>query len=86
MRKDRDGEPIAVLFNFSGNPHNDYRVGLPFAGEWEELLNTDAETFGGSGVGNFGAVTAVDEPWMGRPASAVLNLPPLGALWLKPRR
>ena len=86
LRKDRDGEPIAVLFNFSGNPHNDYRVGLPFAGEWEELLNTDAETFGGSGVGNFGAVTAVDEPWMGRPASAVLNLPPLGALWLKPRR
>ncbi|NUU06722.1 1,4-alpha-glucan branching protein GlgB [Leifsonia sp. C5G2] len=86
LRKDQDGDPIAVLFNFSGNPHSDYRVGLPFAGEWEELLNTDAEAYGGSGVGNFGAVTAVDEPWMGRPASAVLTLPPLGALWLKPRR
>jgi len=86
LRKDHDGDPIAVLFNFSGNPHGDYRVGLPFAGEWEELLNTDAESYGGSGVGNLGSVTAVDEPWMGRPASAVLTLPPLGALWLKPRR
>ncbi|MGH1548499.1 1,4-alpha-glucan branching protein GlgB [Leifsonia poae] len=85
LRKDRDGSPIAVIFNFSGAPHSDYRVGLPFAGEWEELLNTDAETFGGSGVGNLGAVTATDDPWMGRPASAVLTLPPLGALYLKPR-
>ena len=86
LRKDRDGSPIAVLLNFSGAPHADYRVGLPFAGEWEELLNTDAEDFGGSGVGNFGGVTAHDEPWMGRPASAVLTLPPLGALYLRPRR
>jgi 1,4-alpha-glucan branching enzyme len=85
LRKDRDGSPIAVLLNFSGAPHEGYRVGLPLAGEWEELLNTDAETFGGSGVGNLGQVTAAEEPWMGRPASAVVNLPPLGALWLKPR-
>ncbi|WP_314149320.1 1,4-alpha-glucan branching protein GlgB [uncultured Leifsonia sp.] len=85
LRKDADGNPIAVLLNFSGNPHSDYRVGLPFAGEWDELLNTDAEEYGGSGVGNFGSVTAVDEPWMGRPSSAVLTLPPLGALFLRPR-
>ncbi|WP_158863766.1 1,4-alpha-glucan branching protein GlgB [Leifsonia sp. AG29] len=86
LRKDRDGSPIAVLMNFSGNPHGNYRIGLPHSGEWEELLNTDAEAYGGSGVGNFGAVHAVDEPWMGRPASAVVTLPPLGSLWLKPRR
>lgn len=86
LRKDAQGEPLAVVMNFSGNPHADYRVGLPFAGEWEELLNTDADTFGGSGVGNFGAVHAREEPWMGRPASAVVTLPPLGALYLKPRR
>ena len=86
LRKDADGSPIAVLLNFAGNPHGDYRVCLPFAGEWEELLNTDAEDFGGSGVGNFGGVTAHDEPWMGRPASAVLTLPLLGALYLRPRR
>ena len=48
---------VAVLMNFSGNPVGPYRVGLPFAGTWEELINTDATEFGGSGVGNFGAVT-----------------------------
>ncbi|WP_025157488.1 1,4-alpha-glucan branching protein GlgB [Leifsonia aquatica] len=86
VRKDRDGSPLVAVFNFSGAPHDGYRLGLPFAGEWEELLNTDADDFGGSGVGNLGGVNAVDEPWMGRPASAVLTLPPLGALWLRPRR
>ncbi|MGJ4843379.1 1,4-alpha-glucan branching protein GlgB [Leifsonia sp. Le1] len=85
LRKDADGSPIAVVMNFSGAPHTGYRVALPFAGQWEELLNTDAEAFGGSGVGNLGAVDAVDEPWAGRPASALVTLPPLGALWLKPR-
>jgi len=80
-----DGNPIAVLMNFSGVPHNGYRIGLPFAGEWEEILNTDAAEYGGSGVGNFGGVTATAEPWGGRPASAELNLPPLGGLWLRPR-
>jgi 1,4-alpha-glucan branching enzyme len=80
-----DGNPIAVLMNFSGVPHAGYRVGLPFAGEWEELLNTDATEYGGSGVGNLGGVTATNEPWAGRPASAELTLPPLGGLWLRPR-
>jgi len=86
LRWSRDGQPIAVLMNFSGNPVGPYRVGLPFAGEWEEILNTDAAEFGGSGVGNFGVVTATDEPWSGRPASAELTLPPLAGLWLKLRR
>lgn len=85
LRWDKEGNPIAVLMNFSGNPHSDYRIGLPFAGEWEELLNTDAEAFGGSGVGNLGVVAAVEEPWAGRPASALVTLPPLGGLWLRPR-
>ncbi|HEY8282495.1 MAG TPA: 1,4-alpha-glucan branching protein GlgB, partial [Leifsonia sp.] len=85
LRWDADGSPVAVLMNFSGNPHHDYKIGLPFAGEWEELLNTDSEAFGGSGVGNYGAVTAVEETWAGRPASARVTLPPLGGLWLKPR-
>jgi 1,4-alpha-glucan branching enzyme len=85
LRWDADGSPVAVLMNFSGNPHHAYKIGLPFAGEWEELLNTDSEAFGGSGVGNYGVVTAVDETWAGRPASATVTLPPLGGLWLKPR-
>ena len=86
LRWSGSGEPIAVIVNFSGNPVGSYRVGLPFAGNWDELLNTDAVEFGGSGVGNLGVVVARDEPYAGRPASAELTLPPLAALWLKLRR
>ncbi|HAM27339.1 MAG TPA: 1,4-alpha-glucan branching enzyme [Microbacteriaceae bacterium] len=86
LRWDNHGNPIAILMNFSGNPVGPYRVGLPFAGEWEEILNTDAAEYGGSGVGNYGSVTAVEESWGGRPASAELTLPPLAGLWLKLKR
>jgi 1,4-alpha-glucan branching enzyme len=75
---------VACIVNFSGEPHHGYRVGLPRAGRWRELVNTDAVSYGGSGVGNLGAVEAVDEPWHGMPASAVITIPPLGALWLAP--
>ena len=61
-----------------------YRVGLPRAGRWRELINTDAAVYGGSGVGNLGHVTAVSEPYHGMPASAEITIPPLGALWLTP--
>jgi 1,4-alpha-glucan branching enzyme len=84
MRWDRDGNPLVCIANFSGIPDEGYRVGLPFAGRWVEVLNTDAETYGGSGVGNLGAVAAEDYSWHGRPASAVLRVPPLGAVWFKP--
>jgi 1,4-alpha-glucan branching enzyme len=84
LRWSKDGTPLVGLFNFGGNPVGPYRVGLPFGGVWREALNTDAEEFGGSGVGNYGSVTALDEPFNGRPASAELTLPPLGALWLVP--
>jgi len=83
LRWDHDGSPIAVILNFGGNPVGPYRVGLPFAGEWEEILNTDAAEYGGSGVGNFGTVHASHTPHAGRPASAELTVPPLGALWLR---
>ena len=85
---DADGNPtvLACIANFSGGPHDDYRVGLPFAGRWVEVLNTDAEIYGGSGVGNFGAVEAEPVMWHGRPASAALRLPPQGVLWLAPER
>ncbi|MBC7724370.1 MAG: 1,4-alpha-glucan branching protein GlgB [Burkholderiaceae bacterium] len=85
LRWSTDGQPIAVIMNFSGTPIGPYRVGLPFSGTWDELVNTDAAEYGGSGVGNFGAVTATDDPWGGRPASAELTLPPLAGLWLKLR-
>ena len=86
LRWDNHDNPIAVLMNFGGNAVGPYRIGLPFAGTWEEILNTDAVEYGGSGVGNFGAVEATDIPWAGRPASAEVTLPPLAGLWLKLRR
>ncbi|MBD8534836.1 1,4-alpha-glucan branching protein GlgB [Plantibacter sp. CFBP 13570] len=83
LRWDDDGNVIAALVNFSGAPVGPYRVGLPRAGRWEELLNTDAVEYGGSGVGNYGSIEASASPWAGRPASAELTLPPLGMIWLK---
>ncbi|CAM3659630.1 1,4-alpha-glucan branching protein GlgB [Kibdelosporangium persicum] len=85
IRMDPNGDNMVVcIANFAGMPHNDYRVGLPKAGHWREVLNTDAQVYGGSGVGNFGDVEAVGKPWHGRPASAVLQLPPQGVIWLVP--
>jgi 1,4-alpha-glucan branching enzyme len=78
------GGVIACLANFSANPHVNYRIGLPQAGRWREILNSDAIVYGGSGVGNLGGVEATDEPWHGRPASARVTLPPLGVIWLTP--
>jgi 1,4-alpha-glucan branching enzyme len=75
---------IACIANFSAVPHYNYRIGLPLPGQWAEVINTDSVHYGGSGVGNMGAVEAVAEPCHGRPASAVLTLPPLGVLWLAP--
>jgi 1,4-alpha-glucan branching enzyme len=74
---------IACVANFAAVPHEGYRVGLPAAGRWSEVLNTDAQAYGGSGVGNFGGVYADEVAWHGRPASAALRLPPLGTLWLR---
>jgi 1,4-alpha-glucan branching enzyme len=82
LRWGDDGSCMAVVANFAGVPHEGYRIGLPTTGEWREVVNTDAEIYSGSGVGNLGQVTAVDEPCHGQPASATLRLPPLGVLWL----
>jgi 1,4-alpha-glucan branching enzyme len=83
VRYGSDGSALAAVTNFSGSPHRDYRLGLPFAGRWSEVLNTDADAYCGSGWGNFGGVVAGDQAWHAMPASAVLQLPPLGAVWLR---
>ncbi|MET7421979.1 1,4-alpha-glucan branching protein GlgB [Dactylosporangium sp. NPDC005555] len=83
LRWGADGSAVAIIVNFAAHPHEHYQIGLPFTGRWAEILNTDADVYGGSGVGNMGAVEAVSEPCNGLPASARLRVPPLGALWLK---
>jgi 1,4-alpha-glucan branching enzyme len=85
LRWDESGNPIAVAINFAGHPHYDWMLGLPRAGEWQEILNTDAVEFGGSGVGNLGSIQANGEGTHGQPHSAKINIPPLGAVWFKPK-
>jgi 1,4-alpha-glucan branching enzyme len=75
------GSALACVANFSGSPHHGYRIGLPRPGHWREVLNSDAEGYGGSGVGNLGGVEAVAEPWHGQPYSATVAAPPLGTVW-----
>jgi 1,4-alpha-glucan branching enzyme len=77
-----DGSSIVVVSNFSPVPHDSYRLGLPRPGVWRELINTDAESYGGSGVGNMGEVHATLDGWHGQPHSATLRIPPLATLWL----
>ena len=83
MRRGTDGSTLACIANFAAVPHEGYRVGLPAAGRWDEVLNTDADAYMGSGVGNLGGVEAGPEPWHGQEASAVVRVPPLGTIWLR---
>jgi 1,4-alpha-glucan branching enzyme len=81
LRYGADGQVLACVANFAGNPHQDYRIGLPRGGRWRELINTDFDGYGGSGVGNYGGVEAVAESWHGQPYSATLTAPPLATVW-----
>ena len=83
LRWDDDGGCVAVISNLSPVPREGYRLGLPFAGRWDEILNTDAAAYGGSGLGNFGAIEAEATSWHGRPASAQIILPPLSTSYFR---
>ena len=85
LRHGDDGSALACIANFSAIPHEGYRVGVPHAGRWDEVLNTDADAYSGSGVGNLGGIEATGTPWHGQPASATLRVPPLGTVWLRRR-
>jgi 1,4-alpha-glucan branching enzyme len=74
--------PVVAAINMTPVARS-YRLGLPAAGKWRELLNTDAEGYGGGGRGNQGGVTTEKTPWHGQPQSALVTLPPLSALYLQ---
>jgi 1,4-alpha-glucan branching enzyme len=80
QRRAPDANPVAIISNFTPVPRTHYRIPLPHAGRWREVLNTDAEIYGGSGVGNLGGVTA-DQDEQG--AAARITLPPLATVWLE---
>jgi 1,4-alpha-glucan branching enzyme len=77
---------IVCVFNFTPVPRQAYRLGVPVPGRYREVLNSDAEAYGGSNMGNGGFVVSDERPWMGQPHSVSLTLPPLGALYLRPER
>jgi 1,4-alpha-glucan branching enzyme len=75
-----------VVFNFTPIVRNGYRIGVPQAGLWRERLNSDAAVYGGSNVGNGGAIHADAVAAHGHVASLALTLPPLAGLVLEPVR
>jgi 1,4-alpha-glucan branching enzyme len=83
MRKSREGEIVVFVVNATPVVRYDYRLGVPHAGFYREIINTDAETYGGSNVGNYGGMRSEDRPWMAREHSILIHLPPLATLAFK---
>ncbi len=86
LRKSREGDVVAFVVNATPMVRYDYRLGVPEPGFYRELINTDAETYGGSNVGNLGGVQTQDVPWMGREHSILIHLPPLATVAFKLQR
>ncbi|MBZ0270834.1 1,4-alpha-glucan branching protein GlgB [bacterium] len=85
LRTSHDGaRQVAVIGNFTPVPRFGYRIGVPRAGFWREVLNSDAHAYGGSGAGNWGGVAAEPIPMHGHPYSISLTLPPLSTVFLAP--
>jgi 1,4-alpha-glucan branching enzyme len=86
LRKGKKGTlPVLAVLNFTPVVRHGYQIGAPAGGYWREVLNSDAEIYGGSAEGNEGGVEAVPHPLHGRPSSLTLTLPPLGAIFLQQR-
>jgi 1,4-alpha-glucan branching enzyme len=75
-----------VVCNFTPTPRHGYRIGVPEACFFREVLNTDATTYGGGGVSNAPGRRTVALPWQNRPGYIELTLPPLAVVFLKPDR
>jgi 1,4-alpha-glucan branching enzyme len=75
---------LVCAANLAPTPRPGYRLGLPRAGRWREVVNTDSGSYGGSDTGNLGGIEAEPVPWHEQPFSAEVTLPPLGVVWLVP--
>ena len=80
--KTRPDEIVVAVMNFTPTPLHNYQIGVPRGGHWKEMLNSDADVYGGSGQGNMGGLDAVPIPLHGRKWSVTITLPPLGAVFL----
>jgi 1,4-alpha-glucan branching enzyme len=83
MRKAHNGAPLVFVVNATPVVREWYRIGVPGEGFYEEILNTDAQTYGGSNVGNYGGMHAEPVSWQGQSHSIVLRLPPLATIGFK---
>ncbi len=83
FRKSSGGHTMLCAFNFTPVPRHHYRLGVPAGGTWREVVNTDAQWYGGSNQGNQGKTSALEQDWKGRPWCVELTLPPLGAVYLE---
>jgi 1,4-alpha-glucan branching enzyme len=83
LRKDRDGNELLIILNFTPVPRENYRIGVNHPGVYREIFNSDSEFYGGSNLGNGLGLVSEDKPWMGRNHSIALTLPPLGAILLR---
>jgi 1,4-alpha-glucan branching enzyme len=87
VRQDPEGkDPIAVILNLTPVPRLRYRIGLPKAGKWREVVNSDAAVYGGGNVGNMGGVVATEHKCHGKPYSAEFTLPPLSIIAFRPEK
>jgi 1,4-alpha-glucan branching enzyme len=84
LRRPAEGPPVLVAVNFTPVPREGYQVGVPVAGAWREILNSDAPAYGGGGIGNLGRVESRPTPWHGREHSVRLTLPPLSVVAFTP--
>jgi 1,4-alpha-glucan branching enzyme len=84
LRRGRSGTPVVVVCNFTPVPRPNVLVGVPEGGFWQELVNSDASVYGGSGIGNLGGVEAQPVPWHGWPRTLNVTAPPLGCVMLGP--
>jgi 1,4-alpha-glucan branching enzyme len=83
LRWGRDGSFVIVAVNFTPVPQYAYRLGVPQAGRYVEILNSDSGYYGGSNLGNAGIIEAFAGEWMNRPANLEITIPPLGAVLLR---
>jgi len=84
LRRCRSGAgTIAVACNFTPVPRRGFRLGVPEPGRWQEILNSDAPLYGGSGLGNLGGVEAERLAWHGQRYSIAITLPPLAVVWFR---
>jgi 1,4-alpha-glucan branching enzyme len=83
MRKGRDDEKIIVVANFTPETYFGYKIGVEQDGYYEEILNSDYEVYGGSGVGNESKIRAIKESWHMRPYHIDVKLPPLSVVYFK---